>query len=70
MKLSQGSGNIATMYAAPSYKAFSTFCNMCEVEIDEDDPIITMVTHLIPDDENEDLARGGLEPASKYTSLI
>ncbi len=27
---------------------------MCEVEMDEDDPIITMVTHLIPDDENED----------------
>ena len=33
---------------------FFTFCNMCEVEMDEDDPIITMVTHLIPDDENED----------------
>jgi hypothetical protein len=24
------------------------------VEQDEDDPIIPMVTHLIPDDENED----------------
>ena len=54
MKLSQGSGNIATMYTAPSYKAFSTFCNMCEVKMDEDDPIITMVTHLIPDGKNED----------------
>ena len=54
VKLSEGSGNIATMYTAPSYKAFSIFCNMCEVEMDEDDPIINMVTHLIPDDENED----------------
>jgi hypothetical protein len=54
VKLTKGGGNIATMYTAPSYKAFSTFCNMCEVEIDEDDPIITIVTHLIPDDENED----------------
>jgi hypothetical protein len=42
------------MYTAPIYKAFFIFCNMCEVEMDEDDPIITMVTHLIPDDENED----------------
>ncbi len=55
MKLTKGSGNIATMYTAPSYKALSTVCNMCEVEMDEDDPIITMVNHLIPDDENEDL---------------
>ena len=54
VRLTKGSGNIATMYTAPSYKAFSTFCNMCEVEQDEDDPIISMVTHLIPDDENED----------------
>jgi len=54
VRLTKGSGNIATMYTAPSYKAFSTFCNMCEVELDEDDPIISMVTHLIPDDENED----------------
>jgi hypothetical protein len=54
VKLTKGGGNIATMYTAPSYKAFSTFCNMCEVEMDEDDPIITMVTHLIPDDENDD----------------
>ena len=54
VKLSKGSGNIATMYTAPSYKAFATFCNMCEVEQDEDDPIIYMETHLIPDDENED----------------
>ncbi|KAI2514132.1 hypothetical protein MHU86_25 [Fragilaria crotonensis] len=27
---------------------------MCEVELDEDDPIISMVTHLIPDDEDCD----------------
>jgi hypothetical protein len=27
---------------------------LLNVEVDEDDPIITMVTHLIPDDENED----------------
>ncbi|KAI2493485.1 hypothetical protein MHU86_21066 [Fragilaria crotonensis] len=28
VRLTKGSGNIATMYTAPSYKAFSTFCNM------------------------------------------
>jgi hypothetical protein len=27
VKLSKGSGNIATMYTAPSYKAFATFCS-------------------------------------------
>jgi hypothetical protein len=48
VKLTKGGGNIATMYTAPSYKAFSTFCNMCEVEMDEDDPIISMVTHPTP----------------------
>ena len=62
VKLSQGSGNIATMYTAPSYKAFSTFCNMCEVEMDEDDPIITMVTHLIPDGKNEDFEGQAPQP--------
>jgi len=50
------------MYTAPSYKAFSTFCNMCEVEQDEDDPIISMVTHLIPDDENEDFEGQAPQP--------
>jgi hypothetical protein len=62
VRLSKGSGNIATMYTAPSYKAFSTFCNMCEVEMDEDDPIISMVTHLIPDDENEDFEGQAPQP--------
>jgi hypothetical protein len=55
VRLNEGSGNIATMYTAPSYKAFTTFCSMCEVEVDEDDPIINMETHLIPDHENEDI---------------
>ncbi|KAI2511676.1 hypothetical protein MHU86_2742 [Fragilaria crotonensis] len=62
VRLTKGSGNIATMYTAPSYKAFSTFCNMCEVEQDEDDPIISMVTHLIPDDENEDFEGQAPQP--------
>ncbi len=35
---------------------------MCEVEMDEDDPIITMVTHLIPDDKNEDFDRQAPQP--------
>jgi hypothetical protein len=54
VRLNEGSGNIATMYTAPSYKAFTTFCTMCEVDVDEDDPIINMETHLIPDDEDCD----------------
>ena len=69
VKLSKGSGNIATMYTAPSYKAFSTFCNMCEVEMDEDDPIITMVTHLIPDDENEDFEGQAPQPEAPDAQL-
>jgi hypothetical protein len=35
---------------------------MCEVEMDEDDPIITMVTHLFPDDENEDVEGQSPQP--------
>ncbi|KAI2507483.1 hypothetical protein MHU86_6975 [Fragilaria crotonensis] len=50
------------MYTALSYKAFAPFCNMCDVEQDEDDPIITMETHLIPDDENEDFEGQALQP--------
>ena len=68
VKLSKDSGNIATMYTSPSYKAFTTFCNMCEVELDEDDPIITMVNHLIPDDENEDIDEQVYQPEAPETS--
>ncbi len=35
---------------------------MCEVELDEDVPIISMVTHLIPDDENEDFEGQAPQP--------
>ncbi|KAI2498012.1 hypothetical protein MHU86_16510 [Fragilaria crotonensis] len=68
VRLNQGSGNIATMYTAPSYKAFNTFCNMCEVGLDEDDPIINMETHLIPDDENEDCQEPLHQPEAPDTS--
>ncbi|KAI2512113.1 hypothetical protein MHU86_2200 [Fragilaria crotonensis] len=68
VRLNQGSGNIATMYTAPSYKAFTTFCNMCEVGLDEDDPIINMETHLIPDDENEDCQEPLHQPEAPDTS--
>lgn len=68
VRLSKGSGNIATMYTAPSYKAFTTFCNMCEVELDEDDPIINMETHLIPDDANEDIDEQVHQPEAPDTS--
>ncbi|KAI2509498.1 hypothetical protein MHU86_4875 [Fragilaria crotonensis] len=56
------------MYTAPSYKAFNTFCNMCEVGLDEDDPIINMETHLIPDDENEDCQEPLHQPEAPDTS--
>ncbi|KAI2507331.1 hypothetical protein MHU86_7051 [Fragilaria crotonensis] len=56
------------MYTAPSYKAFTTFCNMCEVELDDDDPIINMETHLIPDDENEDCHEPLHQPEAPDTS--
>lgn len=68
VKLNKESGNIATMYTAPSYKAFSTFCNMCEVELDEDDPIISMETHLIPDHEDEDCDGPVHQPEAPDTS--
>ena len=45
---------MATMHTAPSYKAFHTFCTRCEVEVDEDNPIIGYTTHLILDDDDED----------------
>jgi hypothetical protein len=54
VKLDVGGANIATMHTAPSYKAFHTFCTRCEVEVDEDNPIIGYTTHLIPDDKDED----------------
>jgi hypothetical protein len=54
VKLDVGGANIATMYTAPSYKAFHTFCTRCEVEVDEDNPIVGYTTHLIPDDNDED----------------
>jgi Reverse transcriptase (RNA-dependent DNA polymerase)/GAG-pre-integrase domain len=68
VRLNEGSGNIATMYTAPSYKAFTTFCSMCEVEVDEDDPIINMETHLIPDHENEDIDGPVHQPEAPDTS--
>ena len=68
VRLSKRCGNIATMHTAPSYKAFITFCNMCEVELDEDDPIINLETHLIPDDANEDNDEQVYQPESPDTS--
>jgi hypothetical protein len=41
---------------------------MCEVELDEDDPIINMVTHLIPDHEDEDCDGRVHQPDAPDTS--
>jgi len=68
VRLSGDSGNVATLYTAPSFKAFSTFCNMCEVERDEDDPIINMDSHLIPDDQDEDRVEQVSLPEAPDTS--
>ena len=68
VRLNEDSGNITTMYTAPGYKAFTTFCSMCEVEVDEDDPIINMETHLIPDHENEDIDGPVHQPEAPDTS--
>jgi hypothetical protein len=54
VKLDLGGANIATMHTAPSYKAFHSFCTRCEVEVDEDNPIVGYTTHLIPDNKDED----------------
>ena len=41
---------------------------MCEVELDEDDPIINIETHPIPDDQDEDSAEQVSLPEAPDTS--
>ena len=55
-KLSKDRGNIATKYTALWCITFP-FCNIWEVELDNDDPDIKMVGHLIHDDVNEEFGQ-------------
>lgn len=54
IKLDVGGSNNATKHTAPSCKAFDAFCTRCEVEVNEDNPIVGYATHLILDENDKD----------------
>jgi hypothetical protein len=65
VKLDVGGANNITMHTDPSYRTFHTFCNRCEVEVDEDNPIVGYTTHLIPEDEDSEQVQAPKAPDAK-----
>jgi hypothetical protein len=67
VKLDVGSGHTATMYTALSYMASHAICTRCEVEVDEDNPIVGYTTHLIPDavDDYSEQLQASKAPVAK-----